>query len=97
VVQTTVVQTVVVQLRFGFVSGYRFSDTASSSKSAAPSGAESETGASLSAPRPVPEKTKPTWPALLAGGVREHLRFLVSQLTLPPAPRPADILVPLEF
>src|SRR5208282_4330967 len=48
---------------------------------------------------PVPasswKNAKPTVPLLLAGGIREHLRFLISQLTLSPAPRPTDTLVPL--
>jgi hypothetical protein len=33
-------------------------------------------------------------PAFLAGGIREHLRFLISQLTLSPALSPALSLVP---
>src|ERR1035441_1201780 len=45
---------------------------------------------------PLPKKTKPTLPVSLAGGIREHLRFLISQLTRPPTVKPGT-LVPLEF
>src|ERR1700732_977390 len=73
------------QKNYRLVSGYRFSDTVTSSKSDAPLGADVE--------KLLYEKTNPPYQRL-AGGIRERSLFLISQLTLSPAPNPTEILIP---